>query len=108
MQWRLKTILPVLPNTTDPALCRVFRIWPSASWGFELEVRTNATLGAFATERPWREAHRDETGLILFRVIRLVLPNLGDCLVDQFSADVQNMGGGRWDTSTLIQRLRRL
>lgn len=29
-------------------------------------------------------------------------------LVDQFYADVQNMGGGRWDTSSLIQRLRRL
>lgn len=29
-------------------------------------------------------------------------------LVDQFYADIQNMGGGRWDTSSLIQRLRRL
>lgn len=28
-------------------------------------------------------------------------------LVDQFYADVQEMGGGRWDTSSLIQRLRR-
>lgn len=28
--------------------------------------------------------------------------------VDQFYQDVQNMGGGRWDTSSLIQRLRRL
>jgi 3-hydroxyisobutyrate dehydrogenase len=27
-------------------------------------------------------------------------------LVDQFYADVQAMGGGRWDTSSLIQRLR--
>ena len=36
---------------------------------------TNATLGAFDTERPWREAHRDETGSSLFRVIRLVLPD---------------------------------
>lgn len=27
-------------------------------------------------------------------------------LVDQFYADVQQMGGGRWDTSSLIQRLR--
>ena len=31
--------------------------------------------GAFATERPWREAPRDEKGFSLFRVIRLVLPN---------------------------------
>ena len=29
-------------------------------------------------------------------------------LVDQFYADVQSMGGGRWDTSSLIQRLRLL
>jgi len=29
-------------------------------------------------------------------------------LVDQFYRDVQNIGGGRWDTSSLIQRLRRL
>ncbi len=29
-------------------------------------------------------------------------------LVDQYYKDVQNMGGGRWDTSSLIKRLRRL
>ena len=29
-------------------------------------------------------------------------------LVDQFYKDVQNMGGGRWDTSSLIARLRKL
>jgi len=28
-------------------------------------------------------------------------------LVDQFYADVQSMGGRRWDTSSLIQRLRK-
>jgi 3-hydroxyisobutyrate dehydrogenase len=28
-------------------------------------------------------------------------------LVDQFYADVQAMGGRRWDTSSLIRRLRR-
>lgn len=27
-------------------------------------------------------------------------------LVDQFYGDVQKMGGGRWDTSSLIKRLR--
>ena len=27
-------------------------------------------------------------------------------LVDQFYADVQNMGGGRWDTSSLLARLQ--
>ncbi len=29
-------------------------------------------------------------------------------LVDQFYKDVQAMGGGRWDTSSLIARLRKL
>ena len=29
-------------------------------------------------------------------------------LVDQFYKDVQNIGGGRWDTSALIKRLRRM
>lgn len=28
-------------------------------------------------------------------------------LVDQFYSDVQQMGGGLWDTSSLIQRLRK-
>ena len=28
-------------------------------------------------------------------------------LVDQFYAEVQAMGGGRWDTSSLIARLER-
>ncbi|MEO1797235.1 MAG: oxidoreductase, partial [Pseudomonadota bacterium] len=27
-------------------------------------------------------------------------------LVDQFYKDVQKLGGGRWDTSSLIRRLR--
>ena len=27
-------------------------------------------------------------------------------LVDQFYADLQQMGGGRWDTSSLIKRLK--
>ncbi len=29
----------------------------------------------------------------------------GTALIDQFYKDVQNMGGGRWDTSSLIRRL---
>ena len=32
-----------------------------------------------------------------------LLPNTA--LIDQFYAEVQNMGGGRWDTSSLIKRL---
>jgi 3-hydroxyisobutyrate dehydrogenase len=29
-------------------------------------------------------------------------------LVDQFYAEVQQLGGGRWDTSSLIQRFRKM
>ena len=29
-------------------------------------------------------------------------------LVDQFYKDVQKMGGARWDTSSLLARLRRM
>ena len=29
-------------------------------------------------------------------------------MVDQFYGDVQNMGGSRWDTSSLIARLKKL
>jgi 3-hydroxyisobutyrate dehydrogenase-like beta-hydroxyacid dehydrogenase len=32
----------------------------------------------------------------------------GTALVDQYYSDVQNMGGNRWDTSSLIRRLRAL
>ena len=32
----------------------------------------------------------------------------GTALIDQYYKDVQNMGGGRWDTSSLIRRLRAL
>ena len=30
----------------------------------------------------------------------------GMALVDQFYAEVQQMGGGRWDTSSLVRRLQ--
>ena len=44
--------------------------------------------------------------------ICLALPMTGaslpvTALVDQFYKDMQNMGGGRWDTSSLIARLRK-
>ena len=32
----------------------------------------------------------------------------GTALIDQYYKDVQNMGGNRWDTSSLIRRLRKL
>jgi 3-hydroxyisobutyrate dehydrogenase len=51
---------------------------------------------------------RKDLGICLSqaRSLGTTLPLVG--LVDQFYADVQSMGGGRWDTSSLIRRLRML
>ena len=51
---------------------------------------------------------RKDLGLCLDEAKRMgaTLPVAG--LVDQFYGDVQAMGGGRWDTSSLIRRLRQL
>jgi 3-hydroxyisobutyrate dehydrogenase/2-hydroxy-3-oxopropionate reductase len=49
---------------------------------------------------------RKDLGLVLDEAKRngALLPVTA--LVDQFYADVQKMGGSRWDTSSLIRRLR--
>jgi 3-hydroxyisobutyrate dehydrogenase len=49
---------------------------------------------------------RKDLGLCLDEARRLGCPLPLAALVDQFYADVQAMGGGRWDTSSLIRRLR--
>ena len=49
---------------------------------------------------------RKDLGLCLDEARRIGCPLPVAALVDQFYADVQAMGGGRWDTSSLIRRLR--
>jgi 3-hydroxyisobutyrate dehydrogenase-like beta-hydroxyacid dehydrogenase len=49
---------------------------------------------------------RKDLGLCLEEARRLGCALPLAALVDQFYADVQAMGGGRWDTSSLIRRLR--
>ena len=48
---------------------------------------------------------RKDLGLVLDEAKRNGARLPVTALVDQFYADVQQMGGGRWDTSSLIQRL---
>ena len=49
---------------------------------------------------------RKDLGLVLDEARRNGARMPVTALVDQFYADVQDMGGGRWDTSSLIRRLR--
>lgn len=50
---------------------------------------------------------RKDLGLVLDEAKRNGARVPVTALVDQFYADVQQMGGNRWDTSSLIQRLRK-
>lgn len=49
---------------------------------------------------------RKDLGLVLDEARRNGARMPVTALVDQFYADVQDMGGGRWDTSSLIRRLK--
>jgi 3-hydroxyisobutyrate dehydrogenase-like beta-hydroxyacid dehydrogenase len=49
---------------------------------------------------------RKDLGLVLEEANRNGASLPVTALVDQFYGDVQQMGGRRWDTSSLIKRLR--
>ncbi len=51
---------------------------------------------------------RKDLGICLATADEIGAPLPVTALVDQFYKDVQGIGGGRWDTSSLIERLRRL
>lgn len=51
---------------------------------------------------------RKDLGICLATADEIGAPLPMTALVDQFYKDVQNMGGGRWDTSSLIARLRKM
>ncbi len=51
---------------------------------------------------------RKDLGIALAEADRLNTSLPVTALVDQFYGDVQALGGGRWDTSSLIRRLRQL
>jgi 3-hydroxyisobutyrate dehydrogenase-like beta-hydroxyacid dehydrogenase len=50
---------------------------------------------------------RKDLGIVLSEARRNRARLPATALVDQFYADVQAMGGGRWDTSSLLARLER-
>ena len=49
---------------------------------------------------------RKDLGLVLDEARRIGAKLPVTALVDQFYADVQGLGGGRWDTSSLLRRLK--
>lgn len=51
---------------------------------------------------------RKDLGICLQTADEIGAPLPITALIDQFYKDVQALGGGRWDTSSLIERLRRL
>ncbi|MDF1731535.1 MAG: NAD(P)-dependent oxidoreductase [Minwuia sp.] len=51
---------------------------------------------------------RKDLGICLEQAKRMGISLPVTAVVDQFYGDVQAMGGGRWDTSSLIRRLRQL
>ena len=51
---------------------------------------------------------RKDLGICLATANEIGAPLPVTALIDQFYKDIQAMGGGRWDTSSLIERLRRL
>ncbi len=51
---------------------------------------------------------RKDLAICLSEAETLAVPLPGTALIDQFYKDVQAMGGGRWDTSSLMARLGKL
>ncbi|MEM6609377.1 MAG: NAD(P)-dependent oxidoreductase [Pseudomonadota bacterium] len=92
-----------------------------------LDAKKVASLVAQGAGGSWQLANRAETmidnefqhgfavdwmrkdlGIALAQAKELGLSLPVTAMVDQFYADVQQLGGGRWDTSSLIQRLRHM
>lgn len=77
----------------------------AGSWQMENRHKTmiaNEYNHGFAVD--WM---RKDLGICLAQARRLDATLPATALIDQFYADVQNMGGGRWDTSSLLKRLQK-
>jgi 3-hydroxyisobutyrate dehydrogenase len=73
------------------------------SWQMENRYKTmNANSYSFGFAVDWM---RKDLGICLAEARRNGAHLPMTALVDQFYGDVQEMGGGRWDTSSLLARL---
>jgi 3-hydroxyisobutyrate dehydrogenase-like beta-hydroxyacid dehydrogenase len=86
------------------AVIEVIRQGAAQSWQMENRYQTmleDQYNHGFAVD--WM---RKDLGLVQDRAQRLGLSLPVTELVDRYYADVQAMGGGRWDTSSLFKRMQ--
>lgn len=91
-------------NLDMPKVLDVIGKGAAQSWQMDNRAKT-MTVGKFdfGFAVDWM---RKDLGLVLAEARNNGARLPVTALVDQFYADVQDMGGSRWDTSSLIQRLR--
>lgn len=87
------------------AVLEVISKGAAGSWQMENRGKTmNAGTFDFGFAVDWM---RKDLGILLDEARRNGAKLPVSALVDQFYAEVQTMGGGRWDTSSLVARLER-
>jgi len=87
------------------AVLEVISKGAAGSWQMENRGKTmNAGTFDFGFAVDWM---RKDLGILLDEARRNGAKLPVSALVDQFYAEVQSMGGGRWDTSSLVARLER-
>jgi 3-hydroxyisobutyrate dehydrogenase len=85
------------------AMLEVISKGAAGSWQMENRGKTmNADKFDFGFAVDWM---RKDLGIVLDEARRNQARLPVTALVDQFYADVQKLGGGRWDTSSLLKRL---
>ena len=88
------------------AVLKVITQGAAASW--QMQNRSASMIQGFYDHGFAVDWMRKDLGLCLEEAQRLRAPLPITALIDQFYADVQNLGGGRWDTSSLLARLQTL
>ena len=87
------------------AMLEVISKGAAGSWQMENRGKTmNAGKFDFGFAVDWM---RKDLGIVLDEARRNEATLPVTALVDQFYADVQKLGGGRWDTSSLLKRLEK-
>mgnify|MGYP000598505886 CR=1 FL=1 len=90
---------------TDKVLAAISQ---GASGSWQMENRARTMLDRHFDHGFALDWMRKDFGIVFDEAERIGATLPVTAMVDQFYGDVQKMGGGRWDTSSLIRRLRAL